>query len=58
MDEEKYEDVYPQEFKDKAKSKNLVVTQLEFIELACESFKSRNKCNKDCIYLKSNNCPK
>ena len=56
--EEKYEDSFPQEFKDKAKSLNLQITQLEFIELACKSFQERRKCDSNCIYLIFNLCNK
>lgn len=48
---------YSDEFRQKAKELHLEPVQFEFVQLACEAFKSRNKCNKDCLYLNHNLCP-
>ena len=55
--EEKYEDVYSQEFKEKASKMKIQPIQLELVDLVCKSFKERNKCNINCLYLKFNLCP-
>ena len=56
MEDEKYDDSFSQEFKDKAKEMNISIPQLEFLYLVCETCKKET--NKNCIYLQFNLCTK